>query len=63
MDDIEQDSKLNNLRLVGIPEDEGELLQEKVLVIANEKLNLQTISESDISQCYRLGKANELEMS
>ena len=59
MDDIEQDSKLNNLRLVGIPEEEGEILQQKVLEIATKRLNLQTISESDIDLCYRLGKTNE----
>ena len=27
MDDIEQDSKLDNLRMVGIPEEEGEILK------------------------------------
>ncbi len=59
MDDIEQDSKLDNLRIVGIPEEEEEILQQKVLEIANEKLNLQTINEEDINLCYRLGKANQ----
>ncbi len=59
VDDIEQDSKLNNLRMVGIPEEEGEMLQQKVLEVVNEKLNLQTICETDINMCYRLGKVNE----
>ena len=58
MDDIEQDSKLNNLRIVGIPEEEGEVLHQKILQIATKKLNLQTISESDINLCYRLGKTD-----
>ena len=59
MDDIEQDSKLDNLRMVGIPEEEGEILKNKVIEITNEKLNLHNISESDINLCYRLGKTNE----
>ncbi len=59
MDDIEQESKLDNLRIVGIPEEEEEILQQKVLEIANEKLNLPTINEEDINFCYRLGKANQ----
>ncbi len=59
IDDIEQDSKMNNLRFAGIPEEEGEDLQNKVLVITKEKLNLQSISENDIDLCYRLGRAVE----
>ncbi len=59
MDDIEQDSKLNNLRMVEIPEEEGEILQQKVLEIVTKKLNLQTINENDIDLCYRPGKTNE----
>ncbi len=59
IDDIEQDSKMNNLRFAGIPEEEGEDLQSNVLVITKEKLNLQSISESDIDLCYRLGRSVE----
>ncbi len=59
IDDIEQDSKMNNLKFVGIPEEEGENLMDKVLVITNEKLNLQSISKSDIDLCYRLGRLVE----
>ncbi len=57
IDDIEQESKLNNLRFVGIPEEEGEDLHNKVLNITKEKLNLQSIAGSDIDLCYRLGRA------
>ena len=63
IDDLEQDSKLNNLRIVGISEDVDigdENLQQKLLTIANGKLNLQTITEDDIDQCYRLGEPNNL---
>ncbi len=59
LDDIEQDSKMNNLRFVGIPEEEEEDLRNKVLVITRQKLNLQSISECDIDLCYRLGQAVE----
>ncbi len=59
IDDIEQESKLHNLRMVGIPEEEGEIIQQKVLEIANEKLNLQSITENDINLCYRLGKSSD----
>ncbi len=34
-------------------------MQQRVFEIATKKLNLQTISESDIDLCYRMGKANE----
>ncbi len=63
IDDLEQESKLNNLRIVGIPEDinvNDENLLQKFLTIANEKLNLQAITKDDIDQCYRLGKPNDL---
>ena len=62
IDDLEQESKLNNLRIVGIAEDadiDEENLQQKFLTIANEKLNLQAITKDDIDQCYRLGKPND----
>ncbi len=59
IDDIEQESKMNNLRFVGIPEEEGEDLQNKVLVIIKEKLNLQSICANEIDLCYRLGRAVE----
>ncbi len=59
IDDIEQESKLNNLRLVGIHEEEAEILQQKVVEIIRDKLNLQAINGSDINTCYRLGKPNE----
>ncbi len=63
IDDLEQESKLNNFCIVGIPEDvdiDDENLQQKLLTIANEKLNLQTITGDDIDQCYRFGKPNNL---
>ncbi len=59
LDDLEQDSKMNNLRFAGIPEVEGEDLRNEILVITKEKLNLLSISESDIDLCYRLGRAVE----
>ncbi len=59
LDDLEQESKLNNLRMAGIVEEDGESPQEKVLKIIQEELSLQTICERDIDLCYRLGRATE----
>ncbi len=59
LDDMEQESKMNNLRISGMPEEEDEILKIKVLSIANEKLNLPSITEDDIDVCYRLGKEKD----
>ena len=59
IDTLEQDSKMNNLRIVGIPEAIDEDLQHKILDMIQQKLNLSSIGEADIRQCYRLGKANK----
>ncbi len=58
MDTLEQESKLNNLRFAGIPEEEDEILKEKILNIVKVKLNLNVIGENDIDLCYRLGKSS-----
>ncbi len=59
MDRLEQESKMNNLRIVGIPEEDGEKLQNKVLSITKQKLNLDAVEDSDIDLCYRLGRARD----
>ena len=60
IDSLEQDSKMKNLRIVGIPEEPSEDLQQKIFMLATQKLDLQSIEEEDIDQCYRLGKVNNL---
>ena len=57
MDRLEQESKMNNLRIVGIPEEDDENLQSKVLSITKQKLNLDAVEDNDIDLCYRLGRA------
>ncbi len=59
IDNLEQDSKMNNLRIVGIPEEQDENLRHRILTIVQQKLNLETIGEIDIGKCYRLGKAKD----
>ena len=59
IDHLEQDSKMNNLRIVGIPEEQDENLQQKFLDITQHKLNLASVEEDDIGQCYRLGKTRD----
>ncbi len=58
IDQIEQDKKLNNIRIVGIAESEGEDAIEKVLNTTN-KLNLpDKIKANDIASACRMGKCN-----
>ena len=57
LDRLEQESKLNNLRIVGIAEEDDEDLKNKVLSITKHKLNLDAVCDDDIDICYRLGKA------
>ena len=59
IDALEQESKLNNLRFACIPEEEDEILKEKILNIVKVKLNLNVIDEDDIDLCHRLGKSSD----
>ena len=59
MDNLEQESKMNNLRIVGIPEEDHENLQKKVLSIVKQKLNIDSVEEADIDLCYRLGRTSD----
>ncbi len=56
IDQFEQDKKLNNIRIVGLPENEGENILTKVLDTTN-KLNLPNeIKDSDIQNACRMGR-------
>ncbi len=54
---LEQQSKMKNLRIVGLPEENGEDLEEKIIDLVQDNLNLTTIDSSDIETTCRLGKA------
>lgn len=56
IDNIEQESKKNNIRLVGLGEVKNENLIEKVTDIFENKLNVN-INQDDIAEIYRVGKS------
>lgn len=58
LDNIQQRLKNDNLRLMQIPEAEGEDIREKVKNIFKDKMNAE-ITESDIVSVYRVGKRSE----
>ncbi len=53
---LEQQSKMKNLRIVGLSEENGEDLEEKIIDLVQDNLNLTTIDSSDIETACRLGK-------
>lgn len=55
IDDIEQESKRNNLRIFQLPEKNGEDTKDEVVKLLKNKLNIQ-LSSKDIESCYRIGK-------
>ncbi len=57
LEHLEQQSKMKNLRIAGISEENGEDLEEKIIDIVQDQLNLTSIDISDIQTAYRLGKA------
>ena len=59
-DDQEQYSRRNSLRMTGIPEENNEILQPKVLDILNSKLSLDApIEPAHIDRMHRVGKPKE----
>jgi hypothetical protein len=55
IDEAEQYSRRNNLRVYGVPEKHHEDSTEAVIQLAKEKLDVD-ISKFDIDRCHRLGK-------
>ncbi|KAI4458221.1 odorant receptor [Holotrichia oblita] len=55
MDNLEQYSRRNNIRISGLVEEQNENLQEKVLNFCRDKLNVSAESR-DIDRVHRLGK-------
>lgn len=58
MDALEQYTRRNNLRLVGIPEDPNEKIDEIVIHTLNEKLKLN-LTLHDVERSHRVGKRAE----
>ncbi|CAH1970073.1 unnamed protein product [Acanthoscelides obtectus] len=58
LDNIQQHMKSNNLRLIQIPEAEGEILTDKLYDIFTNKMNVN-INKSEITAVYRVGRRND----
>lgn len=56
VDNIQQQAKRNNIRLMCVPEDRGEQLNYKVMKLFKEKLNMD-IKPHDILATYRVGSS------
>ncbi len=56
IDNLEQKNKENNLRIVGLTEEEGEDLKNKVISLAKNKLQILNISRADINDICRMGR-------
>lgn len=55
VDTLEQQSKCNQLRVFGVPEDGNENVKEKLLDIFENKIN---VNDCQLENCYRLGPFN-----
>ncbi len=55
IDNIEQQNKKNHLRIVGIPEEDGEDTTNKIIELAREKLKIRTAQVSDFEDVQMLG--------
>ncbi len=59
IDQLEQCTKANNIRLVGMKEEEGEDIRTKVVDLAQSQLKIHNIKVEDIKEAGRLGKQNQ----
>ena len=55
IDDLEQCNKKNHLRIVGLVEEDGEDIIQKVVDLAKEKLNIMSAKASDFEDIQRMG--------
>ncbi len=56
VDNLEQRNKENNIRIVGLKEEEGENVKDQVIRFAKNKLQVQNISHEDIKDICRMGR-------
>nr|KAG5711174.1 hypothetical protein BaRGS_004818 [Batillaria attramentaria] len=62
VNDLEQYGMRNNVRVLGVPEAEGENAaecEEKVLAVFRGKLGLKSMANSDIEACHRIGQRQQ----
>lgn len=57
VDDLEQYTRRNNIRIFGLPESKAECIEDSVENLFRDKLNVN-IPVCDIDRCHRLGKPN-----
>ncbi len=58
IDQLEQCTKANNIRIVGMKEEEGEDIRRKVIDLAQSQLKVENIKIEDIKEAGRMGKQN-----
>lgn len=58
MDDLEQYSRNNNIRVYGLQEKPNENTHDSILKIINDILKISNITSGDIEKSFRIGKAN-----
>ncbi len=58
IDQLEQFTKANNIRIVGMKEEDGEDIRRKVIDLAQSQLNIQNIGIDTIKEAGRMGKRN-----
>ncbi len=60
IDQLEQWTKANNIRIAGMKEEEGEDIIAKVIDLARGRMNIQHIEAADIKEVGRMGKPNQM---
>ena len=59
IDNLEQSSRKNNIRIVGLQEEENEDIKGKVITLARSKMRIQNIHHEDIEDICRLGRKHQ----
>ena len=59
IDQLEQGTKANNIKISGVKEEEGEDIRAKVVDIVRDQLNIHNIQVDDIKDAGRMGKKTE----
>lgn len=57
IENMERASKINQIRIIGMEESDGEKVSEKVIYLFADKMQVNGITEEGIN-CYRIGKVN-----
>ncbi len=59
LDRVDQKQRETRLRIVGVPEEDGEEVMEKITRMAKKKLGIKTFKEDDVELTHRSGKKKQ----